>query len=395
MAKALVVGAGIFGVTGALELRRRGLEVVLFDQGPIPHPLAESTDISKIVRLDYGDDETYTALMERALDAWRAWPARAYLHETGVLFASTSSLSPGGFEHDSFELLSRRGHRLERLDAAELARRFPAFRRGHFADGYFNPAGGFAESGKVVAHLARQAADAGVTLAPETPVASLLDDGSRVVGLRTAAGAAHRADCVVVASGAWTPILVPALHGLLRATGQPVVHFAPADPAPFEASRFPVFTSDIARTGYYGFPWHAGVVKIANHGPGRRLTQASDPRAVSDEEVATLRAFVADALPALSAAPVVATRQCVYGDSPDDHFWIAPDPSRPGLVVAAGGSGHGFKFAPLVGELIADACEGRVVGRFAWRTGQPALGAERARFRGDEGGATRASGKPS
>jgi glycine/D-amino acid oxidase-like deaminating enzyme len=72
MTRALVVGAGIFGVTAALALRRRGVQVTLFDQGHVPHPLAESTDISKIVRLDYGDDETYTTMMERALDAWRA-----------------------------------------------------------------------------------------------------------------------------------------------------------------------------------------------------------------------------------------------------------------------------------------------------------------------------------
>jgi glycine/D-amino acid oxidase-like deaminating enzyme len=384
MTTVLVVGAGIFGVTAALTLRRRGARVTLFDMGPIPHPLAESTDISKIVRLDYGDDETYTALMERALEAWRAWPASRYLHETGVLFAATSPLGPGAFEHASLELLTRRGHRLQRLDGAEIARRFPAWNPTYFADGYLNPSGGYAESGKVVAHLAREAADAGVVLAAETPVASLVEDGSRVVGLRTLAGAEHRADVVVVASGAWTQLLIPDLDGALRATGQPVVHLAPVDGSIFEAARFPVFSADIARTGFYGFPLHAGVVKIANHGPGRPLARASDERAVSAEEIASLRAFATRALPALATAPVVSTRQCVYGDSLDEHFWIAPDPARTGLVIAAGGSGHGFKFAPILGDLIADACEGRVVDRFAWRAARTtaAAGEEQARYRG-------------
>jgi len=381
MARALVVGAGIFGVTASLALARRGVQVVLFDQGPIPHPLAESTDISKIVRLDYGDDETYTAMMERALEGWRAWPSGRYLHETGVLFASRSPLAPGGFEHDSLQLLTRRGHRVERLDGGEIARRFPAWSPTHFVDGYLNRAGGYAESGKVVAQLAREAEAAGVTLASQTPVATLVEEGNRIVGLRTRAGDEHRAERVVVTSGAWTPLLVPALEGALRATGQPVVHLEPADAAPFEAGRFPVFASDIARTGYYGFPLNAGVVKIANHGPGRRLAMASDDRRVSEEELEALRVWVADALPGLASARVVATRQCVYGDTPDDHFWIAPDPTRPGLVVAAGGAGHGFKFAPLVGDWIADACEGRVVGRFAWRTDRPVAGEERARHR--------------
>jgi glycine/D-amino acid oxidase-like deaminating enzyme len=384
MAKILVVGAGIFGVTAALELRRRGAEVVLADQGPIPHPLAESTDISKIVRLDYGDDETYTAMMERALAAWRSWSPRALFHETGVLFAATSPMTPGGFEHDSHALLTRRGHRLERLDGPAIARRFPAWSASHFVDGYFNPRGGYAESGRVVAHLARAAADAGVVLASNTPVASLEERGSRVVGIRTQRGDRLLADAVVVAGGAWTPMLVPELEGPLHATGQPVVHFAPAAAGPFEPSRFPVFASDIARTGIYGFPLHAGVVKIASHGPGRRLASAADERAVMPHEIDALRAFASRALPALAPASIVATRLCVYGDSSDEHFWIGPAPSRPGLVVAAGGSGHAFKFAPLLGELIADACEGRVTERFAWRGGG-GTGEERARFRGPAG----------
>src|SRR5262245_2512006 len=106
MSHAVVVGAGIFGVTAALALRSRGDRVTLVAPGPIPHPLAESTDISKIVRLDYGSDEVYTAMMEEALEGWRrwnaAWPTRLF-HETGVLFMTRRPMAPGGFEHDSYE----------------------------------------------------------------------------------------------------------------------------------------------------------------------------------------------------------------------------------------------------------------------------------------------------
>src|SRR2546428_11739419 len=87
--RAIIVGGGIFGVTAALELRRRGQDVVLLDPGPLPHPLAASTDISKVVRLDYGPDEDYTACMERAIEAWRGWNAQwptPLFHETGVVF---------------------------------------------------------------------------------------------------------------------------------------------------------------------------------------------------------------------------------------------------------------------------------------------------------------------
>src|SRR5580698_4747251 len=156
MPKVSVVGSGVFGVAAAKELRQRGFDVTLFDPGPVPHPLAESTDISKIVRLDYGDDETYTRLMESALERWRASSLAPFFHETGVLFLRRSPLDPGGFEHDSYELLTRRGHRLERLDRAALRRRFPAW-SSEVLEGYFNPAGGWADSGNVVRHLVLEA----------------------------------------------------------------------------------------------------------------------------------------------------------------------------------------------------------------------------------------------
>src|SRR3979490_1229970 len=98
--RVLVAGGGIFGVTAALALRDRGHEVTLVDPGPLPHPLAESTDISKGVRIDYGADEDYTVLGERALEGWRHWNARwpaPLFHETGVTFLSRSAMQPGGF----------------------------------------------------------------------------------------------------------------------------------------------------------------------------------------------------------------------------------------------------------------------------------------------------------
>src|SRR5262249_40931462 len=105
-----IVGAGIFGVTAALELRRRGRAVSLLDPGPVPHPNAASTDISKVVRLDYGADEFYMALMEHARGGWRAWNAawgEDLFHEDGFVIMTRGPMLPGGFEHDSFALLQR------------------------------------------------------------------------------------------------------------------------------------------------------------------------------------------------------------------------------------------------------------------------------------------------
>jgi glycine/D-amino acid oxidase-like deaminating enzyme len=382
-----VVGAGVFGATAALALRRRGHDVVLFDPGPLPHPLAESTDISKVVRLDYGPDDAYLALMESALDGWRRWNeafTEELFHETGVVFLTRDRMAPRGFEHESFVRLERRGHPVERLDAAAIRARFPAWSTGAYVDGYWNPRGGYAESGRVVERLLREAAQAGVVLRERETFMRLEERGSRVAGIVTREAGLHEADRVVIAAGAWTSHLLPHLAPHLRSVGQPVFHLAPREPSLYEARAFPVFGADIARTGYYGFPvTRDGRVKIANHGVGREMHPEGRERAVTPAEEANLRAFLRDTFPGLADAPIVHTRVCVYGDTWDGHFWIAPDPDREGLVVAAGGSGHAFKFAPLIGDWVADAVEGRAseaLSKFRWRPeARPARSEEAAR----------------
>ena len=391
--RAVVAGGGIVGVTTALALRARGHRVALVDPGPLPHPLAESTDISKVVRLDYGADEEYTALAERALDGWRrwnrAWPA-PLLHETGVTFLAREPMRPGGFEHESFALLSRRGHRCERLDAAAIARRFPAYRPGALVDGYYNPQGGWVEAGAAVRQLLAEAAGVGVEVRGGCAARQVIERGGRAVGLLLEDGERLDADLVVLAVGAWAALLCPALTHALRPSGQPVFHLRPADPEPYRDERFPVFGADIARTGFYGFPvTRDGLVKVANHGPGLAVDMAKDERPVLAGEETAMRAFLADTFPGLAGAEIASRRLCVYCDTRDGHFWIAADPERPGLVVATGGSGHAFKFAPVIGDLVAAIAldEGTVppalVHRFRWRPDiSPDRAEEAARFSG-------------
>ena len=140
-----------------------------------------------------------------------------------------------------------------------------------------------------------------------------------------------------------------------------------------------------ARTGYYGFPvGREGVVKVGVHGPGREMAPDSAERVVTKDEEEGLREFLSEAFPALATAPVVHTRVCLYCDTHDGNFWIAADPERAGLVIAAGDSGHGFKFAPILGDLIADAVEQKenpLLDKFRWRPEvQPGLKNEAARF---------------
>lgn len=361
----VVIGSGVFGVTAALALVRRGWRVILLDPGPVPHPLAASTDISKVVRLDYGTDETYTTLMELALPRWRSLygvGAEPAFHQTGIVFLRRTPLEHGGLEHASYEFLRERGHPLQRLGRDAIARRFPAWNSEVWLDGYLNPAGGYAESTRVMGRLVDEARTRGVELRPGVGCARLLLAGDRVTGVVQTDGAVVAADTVVVAAGAWTPHLladtVPEVKLLLRPVGQPVFHLRPADPGLFYRDRFPVFGAELAVTGYYGFPATAdGIVKVARHGPGRSMAPEAPDRAVTAEEEAHLRAFLRESLPRLAEAPLCGTRVCMYCDTPDGDFLIGRSPGLSGLVVSAGDSGHGFKFAPVLGDLIADAVE--------------------------------------
>jgi glycine/D-amino acid oxidase-like deaminating enzyme len=382
----VVVGGGVFGAAGALELRSRRWSVTLLDPHRLPYHGASSTDVSKLVRMDYGSDVFYHELAEAALEAWDHWNATwpvPVFHEDGLLVLSRGPLSPGGFEHDSWRVLCDRGHVPERLDAPAIARRFPAWSTGVFRDGYFNRRAGWAESGLVVEQLVALARASGVTFVQDG-FASLADAGSRLSGVTTSSGELIEADRVVVCAGAWTPALLPWLSDRLRSVAQPVLRFRPADPEPFQADVFPPWAAGIAESGWYGFPASAdGSVKIGHHGTGEVVPP--DARGeVSDEHVERARAFLAEALPALAAAPVVERRVCLYCDSFDGDFLIDRDPQRDGLVVAAGGSGHAFKFAPMLGSMIADAVERRPAPwgeRFRWRLAGPAR-AEEARFVG-------------
>ena len=382
----VVVGGGVFGAASALVLRARGWTVTLLDPHPLPYEGASSTDVSKLVRMDYGSDVFYHELAEAALagwDRWNAeWPRRLY-HEGGLLVLSRGPMLPGGFEHESWSVLCERGYEPQRLGQGALAERFPAWRAGRFPDGYVNARAGWAESAAVVDRLLGLASQAGVSIRRDG-FASLVAAGSRVAGVVTTSAERIAADKVLVCAGAWTPTLLPWLADRLWSVAQPVLYFRAPDPAAFRGPSFPPWAADIAGSGWYGFPATAdGSVKIGHHGTGARA-HPDERGEVSPEHVERARAFLREALPALADAPLVARRVCMYCDTFDGDFLIDHDPDHEGLVVASGGSGHAFKFAPVLGNIVADAVErrpSRWAERFRWRaTG--GRRAEEARFVG-------------
>tara|TARA_B100000929_G_scaffold150419_1_gene119147 strand:+ start:2400 stop:3581 length:1182 start_codon:yes stop_codon:yes gene_type:complete len=384
--RVVIVGGGIFGCTAALELLSRGWSVSIVNPGGPPHEDAASTDVSKVVRMDYGSDVFYHELGEMAIEGWkrwnRDWPRPLY-HEDGFLILSHGQMQPGEYEYENHHVLGQRGYDIPRLNMNLASTDYPAWDFSGYSDGYFNPTGGWVESGAVVEKIAKLCKNSGVQFY-SGHMDQLYSEGSRVSGVLTTDGNVIPGNIVVVAAGAWTPTLLPWLTDLLSPTGQPVLHFLPENPDLFRADRFPPWNSDIASSGWYGFPALSnGRVKVAHHGRGVSVHPDSRGKVDVNHEIRA-REFLEKAIPALSQAPIVYRRICMYCDAFDGNLLIGHDPSREGLVVASGGSGHGFKFAPLLGEVIADAVEhhpNKWGARFSWREAG-ALTTEEARYTG-------------
>jgi glycine/D-amino acid oxidase-like deaminating enzyme len=379
----VVVGAGIFGVTAADVLARRGHRVTVLERGDVPDPRAASTAVGRIVRMEAGRDTQLAHLAELCLTEWEhsaSWLGEPVYHADGFLVLSRRATNPGGFLHESMRALERMGRSIRRLDRAGLARSFPAWARADLSDGYYNPRGGWVEAAAALAAWMRRAVGAGVRLREGATVTGLWERGGAVRGVCLENGECLAADRVIVTAGAETARLLPWTSSRLSSVGQPIFHLAPADVEPFGSRHFPPWAVDVGETGWYGLPVNRrGVVEIAHHGEGASLND-DDPTTVPAAFVDRLRAFLASHLPALVDAPIAARRLCRTTDTPDGDFLIDADPEHPGLVVSTGGGGHGFKFAPLLGPIVADVVDGRPNPwreRFAWRRPAAGLGAAR------------------
>src|SRR5437868_2667134 len=317
--KTVVVGAGINGVVATIELRNRGNDVVLVDPGPVPHPLAASNDISKVVRAAYGADKEYTKLAERSRGIWQQWNVEfgvELYHEVGFLCMRQRPMQAGDFEYESLRLLERRGHRIERVNSDYLGRHFPAWNADRYPDGFLDFEAGYAESGRAVAALIARAKSLGMEVREEAKFRALGEASGRVKGIVLESGEKLPADAVVMTAGAWTPYLLPFTRDFFRASGQPVFHLKPAQPDLFRPERFPVFGADISATGFYGFPLNRdGVVKVANHGLGREMSPDSPHRGATKQEENKMREFLADSFPSLAEVPIVFTHVCFYCDT--------------------------------------------------------------------------------
>lgn len=344
-----IVGGGVVGLAAAWALGKRGVPAVLLDALPRRTERNASNDESKVFRLAYGEREDYTRLALASLDGWRALERdarRPLLLPHGLVMLGRDR---GSFAARSQAMLTRLGRPPEWVEGPEVARRYPAFDGAGYAHAALDRDGGLLDPPAVLEALETEAAARGVKVLRGRAVRALVRDGAQWAC--EVDGGRVRAPRVIVAAGFRAPLLLPEVGPMLTCSRQPEFLFAPADPAPFTAPALPVFAA--FEDGYYGFPLHRGAVKVADHrkGPAQPWEPALDPPTREEEQ--GLRAWLGHAMPRLARAPLARSRVCFYDNTADDDFVLGPHPARDGVVLAVGLSGHGFKFAPALGEALA------------------------------------------
>jgi monomeric sarcosine oxidase len=351
-----VVGAGSFGAWTAWHLRRKGLRVLLVDQYGPGNARSSSGGESRIIRMGYGPDELYTRFAIDSAAAWaRLFEARGepLFHATGVLWLARTG---DRYATNTLSTLARLGVAHERLSVDEIRRRYPQFALDDDAWGMIEPASGALMARRAVQAVVRDAVRAGVAYRT-VAIAPL---AGRVASLRASDGTEIRAGTFVFACGPWLPKLFPELLGArIFPTRQEVFFFgAPPGDERFAPPRMPAWIDFGAEV--YGVPdLESRGFKVGPDRHGEPIDPDADERLVGAASVARTREFLTRRFPALAAAPLLETRVCQYENTSNGDFLIDRHPEAESVWLVGGGSGHGFKHGPAVGDYAADRILGR------------------------------------
>lgn len=352
---AIVVGVGGMGSAALYHLARRGLRVLGIEQFDVPHELGSSHGESRIIRLAYAEDPGYVPLLRRAYALWRVLEAGAgekLLIITGGVDAGTEdSATVRG------SLASCEQHDLphERLDAAELTRRFPGYRLPDDMVAVYQPDAGFLNPERcVIAHAAAARKSGAELRTRERVLRWQANDIGVEVGTEQGT---YRAKKLVVSAGPWSRTLVPALQTLAVPERQVMLWTKPLKPERFECGAFPVFNMEAHEGRFYGYPIYGAIpgFKIGKYHHRHERIDDIDTmdRAVHAEDEEALREGIRRYFPDADG-PMLAMKPCIFTNSPDEHFILDVLPDHPNVAIAAGFSGHGFKFCSVVGEIMAD-----------------------------------------
>ncbi|MGH9465883.1 MAG: N-methyl-L-tryptophan oxidase [Terriglobales bacterium] len=364
MLDAIVIGLGAMGSAALCQLARRGQKVAGFEQFGLAHDQGSSHGASRIIRMAYYEDPAYVPLLRRSYELWRQLErdtGEPLLHLTGGLM-----LGPAGSAPVRGSLASAREHGLDHevMDAAETGRRYPPLHLAAEEIALLDPEAGYLNPEACLGALARQASGSGAELHWQEPVEAWeVDEPNGCVVVRTGRGR-YEAGRLLLCGGAWMPKLLEPPGLPLTPTRQVMAWFAPAaNAAAFAPDRFPIYIwQPEGELAFYGFPATGAAsegVKVARHAVPDPCTADSVDRQIRASDIEAIRTRIARRIPDLNGR-LLAAKTCMYTMTPDAHAILGFHPRHERVLVAGGFSGHGFKFAPVIGKILADlALEGR------------------------------------
>jgi sarcosine oxidase len=355
----IVIGIGGMGSAALWQLARRGQRVLGLERFDLGHDMGSSHGVNRIIRLAYFEHPSYVPLLRRAYELWRETEA---LYGEQLLFVTgglDAGIPDGRVVQGALEACRQHGLPHEVLDASEVNRRFPGYR---FAKDYlavYQAEGGFVASERAILAHAGLAIAAGAQLHAREKVVGI-EPGHGRVTVVTDRGR-YEAGRVIVSAGAWISDLVPALKRTAVPERQVLGWFLPKRPELFRLDNFPVSNIQSEVGHYYQFPsWGIPGVKLGlynhfkEHGHADALSRQPTP---ADEEA--LRRGIRHLFPD-GDGPALRLAACMFTNTPDEHFVVDTLPDHPEIVIASPCSGHGFKFASVMGEVLAElATEGR------------------------------------
>jgi glycine/D-amino acid oxidase-like deaminating enzyme len=353
-----VIGAGAFGGWTALHLMERAARVTLLDAWGPGNSRASSGGETRILRGTYGPDQPYTALASRSLQLWAKYERRwkkTFLHRTGVLWMAGNR--DDSFERGSLPVLRDANIKFQELSKPELKKRWPQINFADIRWGIFEPECGYLDaraSCQAVVDAFAQGAGSYRQLAvfPE----GFQEKSSTLRSIPLSDGSRIQADFFVFACGPWLGKLFPDVLGsLIRPTRQEIFFFGtPSGDARFSAPQLPVW-GDHGRRFFYGIPGgDRRGFKVADDTRGPTFDPTDGDRVVRASALKRAREYVAFRFPAMKDAPLLESRVCQYEQTPDAHFIADRHPQMQNVWLLGGGSGHGFKHGPALGEKMAD-----------------------------------------
>jgi sarcosine oxidase len=358
-----VIGAGVFGAWTARQLNRTGASVVLLDAYGPANSRASSGGETRVIRMGYGPDDLYTRWAIRSLPAWRQLESETgvqIFHQTGVLWLSEDS---DEYTPKMLDVLKQQNVACEQLTQGELGSRYPQLHFNQVSWAVLEPESGLLMARRSVQSLVDQLQREGVDYRHATVSPLQLNEILRE--LKTVEGYRISAGTFIFACGPWLPKIFPELlSGRIFPSRQEIFFLGPpAGSNSFEPSRMPVWLYHQHPYIPYALPDIEGRgFKLAFDLHGEALDPDLDQRIVSEASILRLRSFVAKHIPSLTQAPILETRVCQYENTWNGDFLIDRHPKSENVWIVGGGSGHGFKHGPAVGEYVAGQVLGNAAG---------------------------------